>query len=297
MAISGHLSEFSLPEVFQLLEQGNKTGRLSIQAQSDHPSYKGKIFRIWFKQGNIIAAADRADGQGLLSIIQQRGWISLRVAARIAEVCGIDQPAGLCLKSQGLLEAEHLKLLFSHQVLQQICKLFELKDGYFQFDSQTELPSTEMTGLAAPPKEVTLAGLRVLRDWTLLQDKLPDATSGLTSAVPGKPQLRLNQIEWQVWEFANGNISIQEIAKQVQLPIEKIQQVAFRLMVVGLIEEVPLLMETPPQKLDFEMAMSGVENRANPSQNTTQNTSQKASQNTVSQSFLQNLAGFLSGKA
>ena len=28
MAISGYLSEFSLPEIFRLLEQGNKTGRL-----------------------------------------------------------------------------------------------------------------------------------------------------------------------------------------------------------------------------------------------------------------------------
>ena len=34
MAISGYLSEFSLPEIFQLIEQGSKTGRLSIQEQS-----------------------------------------------------------------------------------------------------------------------------------------------------------------------------------------------------------------------------------------------------------------------
>ena len=169
--------------------------------------------------------------------------------------------------------------------MQQVSKLFELKDGQFQFDNKVPLPNAEMTGLNAQPKQVTLAGLRVLRDWRMLQDKLPDATSGLISAVAGKPQLSLNQLEWQVWEFANGSVPIQEIAKQLQLPIEKIQQVVFRLMIVGLIEEVPLLIETPIRQPQLEMPMMVTEDQTNPVQQTS-----------VSQSFLQNLVGFLKVK-
>jgi Domain of unknown function (DUF4388) len=285
MSISGHLSEFSLPEIFQLLEQGNKTGRLSIQERSNSPTFKGKVFRIWFRQGSIVAAADRTDGQGLLTIIQQRSWMTSRAAVRVVEVCGLDQPIGLCLKSQGLLEAEHLKLLFSQQVLQQVCKLFELTDGYFQFDSQAILQNTEMTGLSALPKDVTLSSLRALRDWTVLLNKLPETTSGLISAIPGKPQLRLNQLEWQVWEFTNGKISLNEIAKHLQLPTEKVQQVAFRLMVVGLAEELPLVEEVPLQTADLE--------RSNPETEELVNLAQAA----VSQSFLNNLMGFLKGKS
>lgn len=97
--------------------------------------------------------------------------------------------------------------------------------------------------------------------------------------------MSLNQLEWQVWEFANGNAPIQEIAKQLQLPIEKIQQVVFRLMIVGLVEEVPLLIETPIQKSRLEMPMLVVEDQANTAQQTS-----------VSQSFLQNLVGFLKVK-
>ncbi|MBW4695099.1 MAG: DUF4388 domain-containing protein [Lyngbya sp. HA4199-MV5] len=284
MAISGYLSEFSLPEIFQLLEQGNKTGRLSVQERSQNSSSKGLTLHIWFKQGHIIAAADRLDGQGLVTIIQQRGWISSRVAARIAEVCAINQPAGLCLKEQGLLEAEQLKLLFSQQVLQQVCKLFELQDGYFQFDHTMPLPIAEMTGLTAPAKEVTLAGLRVLRDWTMLQSKLPPAASGLVNATAGKPQLRLNQLEWQVWEFANGNVPIQDIAKQLQLPTQKIQQVAFRLMVVGLVDEVPLLIESSDQEPNLELSMLPMEEKV------------VVAPASFSPSFLQSLVGFLKGK-
>ncbi|WP_245939996.1 DUF4388 domain-containing protein [Stenomitos frigidus] len=198
--------------------------------------------------------------------------------------CAIDQPAGLCLKAQGLLEAEQLKLLFSQQVLQQVCKLFELADGQFEFDHTALLPNAEMTGLTAPAKEVTLAGLRALRDWTMLQNKLPETASGLVSANAVKPQLRLNQVEQQVWEFANGSVPIQDIAKQLQVPSQKIQQVAFRLMVVGFVEEVPLLIETPTQKLELELSIPAVEDRAG------------IAQASFSPSFLQSLVGFLKGK-
>ena len=284
MAISGYLSEFSLPEIFRLLEQGNKTGRLSIQERSQNPSYPGKIFRIWFKQGNIIAAGDRIDGHGLLSMIQQRGWVSSRVASRITEVCAIDQPAGLCLKEQGLLEAEQLKMLFSHQVLQQVCKLFELLDGQFQFEAKVLAPITELTGLKAPPSEVTLAGLRALKDWTMLLDKLPEASSGIVSTITGKPQLRLNQLESQVWEFTNGDVSIQNIAKQLKLPLDKLQQVAFRLMTMGLVEEVPFIaVAVPSQKQEIEMSMLS--------------SSVSSNSSAPSNAFLQSLLGHLKIKA
>ncbi|MFZ4729441.1 MAG: DUF4388 domain-containing protein [Pseudanabaena sp.] len=284
MAISGYLSEFSLPEIFRLLEQGNKTGRLSIQERSQNPSYPGKIFRIWFKQGNIIAAGDRIDGHGLLSMIQQRGWVSSRVASRITEVCAIDQPAGLCLKEQGLLEAEQLKMLFSHQVLQQVCKLFELQDGQFQFEAKVLAPITELTGLKAPPSEVTLAGLRALKDWTMLLDKLPEASSGIVSTITGKPQFRLNQLESQVWEFTNGDVSIQNIAKQLKLPLDKLQQVAFRLMTMGLVEEIPFIaVAVPSQKQELEMSMLS--------------SSVSSNSSAPSNAFLQSLLGHLKIKA
>ncbi|MTJ07320.1 MULTISPECIES: DUF4388 domain-containing protein [unclassified Anabaena] len=284
MAISGFLSELSLAEIFQLLEQGNKTGRLTIKAQSHLSSQHEKNFYIWFKQGHIVAAANRLDGQGLLSIIQQRGWLSMRAAARITDVCATNQPAGLCLKSQGVLEAEQLKILFNYQVLNQICQLFELEDGRFQFDTKMPLPTSEMTGLTAVPKEVILMGLRAMRNWQVLEDKLPDPSFALVSTINEKPRLRLNQLEWQVWEFTKGTVSIIAIAEQLGMPIAKIQQVAFRLIVVGLLEEVPIVSEALGRLSELESTMLELE--FEPSKK----------QAPVSKSFLHSLVGFLKNK-
>lgn len=283
MAVTGYLAEFSLAELFQFLEQGNKTGLLTICPLADAPAGEQKNHHVWFNQGRIVAAASRLDQQGLLKLISQRGWLGDRAATRLAQICSVSTPMGLCLKSQGALTAEQLKLLFYAQVMRQVCALFTLKDGWFQFDSKVPLPVAEMTGLNAPATEVTLAGLRALKDWAALADKLPEPTSALISVIEGKPQARINQSEWQVWEFTSGTISLNLIAKQLQLPVDKVRQIAFRLIVAGLAEEVPLQTgitapTTPISTSDMELSTPSAETTG------------------VSQSFLKSLVGFLRGK-
>ncbi|PZV12008.1 MAG: hypothetical protein DCF22_13170 [Leptolyngbya sp.] len=279
MAVTGYLSEFSLAELFNFLDQGNKTGLLTLCTLSGAQPENRENHYIWFNQGRIVAAANRLDQHGLAYMIGQRGWLGEHTALRVAQTCAATTPIGLSLKTQGLLTVEQLKLLFYTQVMRQVCALFALKDAWFQFDGKAPLPFAEMTGLNAPASEVTLTALRVLKDWSALASKLPEPTSAVMSIIEGKPQQKLNQTEWQLWEFANGTIACKEIAQQLQLPLEKVQQIAFRLVTAGLVEEVPLVTAMPaakPQVLAVETA--AIETT------------------TVSHSFLHHLVGFLKGK-
>ncbi|GAB1543030.1 DUF4388 domain-containing protein [Scytonema sp. NUACC21] len=241
MGIAGNLADFSLPELFQFLEQGHKTGRLTVEVFVDeNNSQTMRVHHLWLHQGRVIAASNRLDQQGLMLAIAQRGWITERVVSRVTQICPINTPMGLCLKSQGLLQAEQLKLLFNSQVMRQVCELFQIKDGLFTFrptHSTETLPFGEMTGLSVPATETTLMGLRVLKDWSALADKLPDPTSALSSLIAKQPDMRLDSQEWQVWEFVNGHMSLQKIASHLRIPVEVVQQIAFRLIVVGLAQE------------------------------------------------------------
>jgi len=285
MAITGYLSEFSLAEIFQLLEQGRKSGLLSICALSSGHTCKGENFYIWFKQGQIVGASNSLDQQGLIALISHRGWLGDRAAFKLAQACTLDTPIGLCFKSQGILQAEQLKLLFYSQVMRQVCALFELDNAWFQFDGMAPIPVTEMTGLSAPATEVTIAGLRALKNWNALQHKLPEPTSAIVSSIAGKPSMKLNQAEWQIWEFANGSMALTAIAQQLGTPIEKIQQIVFRLIVIGIVEELPLMEApvSPPDSMFLAPDPSPL----------TQNLPETPK---VSQSFLQNLVGFLKAK-
>lgn len=285
MAVTGVLSEFSLPEIFQFLDHGNKTGLLTIKSFSTPANRKETIHHIWFQIGRVVAAADRVDGQGLPSMIHQRNWLSDRVASKLSLICA-DSPLGLCLKSQGLLQAEQLKMLFYGQVIRQVCALFKVENGRFIFESQVKPNTMEMTGLSLPGTEVTLMGLRALKDWTALTDKLPDPSSTLLGLGSGKPNLRLDAQEWQIWEFVNGNLPLKKVAEQLSLSIEKVQQIAFRLIVVNLAEELPM----------FDQVASSVEPIGEPIQ-PSQVVEPASERSQVSQSFLQNLVGFLRTKA
>ncbi|HEY9709442.1 MAG TPA: DUF4388 domain-containing protein [Oculatellaceae cyanobacterium] len=287
MAITSCLSEFSLPELFQFLDQGSKTGLLTLRFQPDPHSPEKRVRHALIHQGRIVAVTNRLDHQCLLAMICQRGWISPEVLRDQVNKCPANIPIGLYLKTQGFLQPEQLRLLFHAQVLQPVCALFRLRDARFKFDSKATLPTTEMTGLSLSATEATLMGLRVLRDWRALADKLPEPTSALSRVVVGKRHLRLDSLEGRVWQTANGSIALNALAGQFKQPIETIQQTAFRLISVGLVAEVPTIAPSRARPSGEEV-LESVSMAANPPK---ENNGQA-----LSNSFMQNLLGFLRSK-
>ncbi|NHC37481.1 DUF4388 domain-containing protein [Scytonema millei] len=238
MEITGQLLEFSLLNIFQFIEQFHQTGLLSLEPEPSDDSQLGKSCYLWFQAGGIVAIVEQLDNQHLLSMIDKRGWIAPELLNILSEPNGIEHPLGVELKTNGQLNAEQLQVLFHAQVIQPVCALFKLSRGHFSFNSQATLPKIEMTGLSLPVAEATLLGLRVLRDWKPFTAKLPTPSDILNKNVVAKPRFQLDAQERQVWELVNGKTSIEAIAKQLQQPLESIQQIAFRMKVVGLLGSV-----------------------------------------------------------
>ncbi|MEM9923445.1 MAG: DUF4388 domain-containing protein [Cyanobacteria bacterium P01_D01_bin.50] len=251
MTFSGYLSTFSLPEIFEFLEQGYKTGLLRIRALKDNRNQETENHYIWLRQGRIVAAANRLDNQGLVSMIAQRGWVKESIATEKFQASGNKMAMGLCLKSEGLLSAEQLTLLFRAQIMGQVSPLFELENGKFDCDFQADIPTVEMTGLSMLTTEATIKGLRNLRNWSALSAKLPDPTSGISKKMAILPSLQLDSQESKVWDYANNQTSLNEIANQLSIPLEKVRQIAFRLIVSNLAEEA-FIVVTPKKPIHQE---------------------------------------------
>ena len=287
MAITSCLAEFSLPELFQFLDQGSKTGLLTLRFQPDSHSPEKRVRHALMHQGRIVAVTNRLNHQCLLAMICQRGWISPQALREQVNRCPANMPIGLYLKTQGFLQPEQLRLLFHAQVLQQICGLFRLKDARFKFDTKATLPTTEMTGLSLSATEATLMGLRVLRDWRALADKLPEPTSALSKVVIGKRHLRLDSLEGRVWQSANGSVPLNVMATQFKQPVETMQQTAFRLISVGLVAEVPMLAPSRSRVVGEDILESVA---------IATNQNKESTVPVPSNSFMQNLLGFLRSK-
>ncbi|HEY9701524.1 MAG TPA: DUF4388 domain-containing protein [Allocoleopsis sp.] len=279
--ISGKLSEYSLGELFQFIQEGKKTGILTIQEINDKNT--SKIVYIWCSQGKIVAASNNLKATGLRSLIEQRQWLTAMDIDEAIEMCKSKKlPLGPYLRSLGLLDVDQLKLLFYIQVMQQICALFQLKDAKYQLTSDSNLPLLEMTGLSASMTEVILAGLRALKDWSALEDKMPDQTSGLIPMINGEPPLNLNETEKEVWRYTNGTVSLQQIASKLSLSLSEVKKIGFRLIMVSLAEEIPFV------NMGEKKTMSADEEDLN---------DVILKNSGLSGPFLENLAKFLKAKA
>ncbi|TBR60713.1 hypothetical protein B4U84_07620 [Westiellopsis prolifica IICB1] len=317
MAFTGYLSKYSLPELFQFIEEGFKTGLLTIHNFLDTSGSMTQSYYIWLRQGRLVAAANRLDNQGLVSIISHRGWASSDTIVKTFNRSP-NMTMGLCLKSQGILQAEQLNLLFRSQITSQVTPLFQLQDAEFEFNFQATLPNAEMTGLSIPATEATLIGLRRVKNWTFLENKLPDISSSVLRKNHSLPHLHLDAFERKVWESADGKTTLIDIARKNQITLEQIQYAAFRLIVSNLIEEEFIINSTSQnytqsnsnvQKDDeFDVSLQLTYNSPNSATRESQITAireynvetvlesseKKAS---LSQSFLDNLMVFLQSQA
>jgi hypothetical protein len=279
MSIIGCITDFSLPEIFHWAEKGRKTGLLTLRPLGETQGVPQSVHYIWIFQGRIVAAANRLDYQGLVSLIEESQWVSNRVVGKLMECCcPINKPLGFCLKNNGVIEAKQLKQLFQIQVLQQVSALFKVKDAEFKFDQKASIPGQEMTGLSMLATEATLIGLRSLNNWETLGDKLPDPHGSLVGTITDKPSYQLTPLEWQIWEYTKGTVSLNAIARELRLPLVKVQQIAYQFIAVGLAEEVPLLVSNPPNQSTSTIAA---------------NLTEENDQEIIGQSFVQNLVGFL----
>ncbi len=250
MSICSSLKSFSLPELFRVIEQEKKSGRLIVQGSLTLKQiHLSPIYYIWFQDGYLVAISDHINFRGLIEFIENRGWLTPLVTRKLRTLCPPEMPLGVYLHNNKLLSKETLNLIFQIQ-LYQIYKLFQLNAGSFRFDEISELhdrllkiPWLEMTGHRIKPTQVSISALRLIKNRDIFADQLPEANFGLKRLV-AQPHLKLMPLEQQLWELSDGITSLKKMATITEKPLPIIRFTAFCLIVVGLVDEIFLARHT-----------------------------------------------------
>jgi hypothetical protein len=148
-----------------------------------------------------------------------------------------------------------------------------------------------MTGFGVRALKVALFALRTMHNWQSLTTLLPKATSAL-QPLRNQPNIQLEPLEWHLWEFAEGITPLGAIALQLNQPLLQIQQTALRLIIAGLVEEMPVV---PVAKSSTQSNASLLPLQVSSSL-TTHEQAEEPGKSRLSASFLQNLVGFLWSK-
>jgi hypothetical protein len=299
MSLSGRLQEYSLPEVFKVIDEGRKSGLLNIRI-FDNKTTEFKKYCIWVKDGRVVSLSKNLDGQDLITWLAQQSIVDEAYRAQLRRIpYDLKGAASLgdYLKQQNWLSSEQLQKIFEGVVLQPIVTLFRVSEGFFTFNGSFDIPKTELTGLSITTANLNLVGLRRLTNWSHLEEKLPEPNAAIVKANTEINIRQLSDMERQVLAYANGQISMQRSAQLLAKPIEEIQQIAFRLIAAGLAEELPMVSTSSP--VSSEMAITNLANLSSLTSSLPTPTPQpttvldEPSNPALSGAFLNNLTSFL----
>ena len=296
MTIRGSLNTFSLPELFQIIESGKKSGILTFTPGFEKGSSKVQgvgVYELWFEKGNFVLVVNSMNYQSLIADIRDNNWIDFKILIKAQNSCPTNSPFGACLQQQELLDESQIDSLFQNQ-LNTIRQLFEIDRAWFKFEEivpnerisqEEQFLWKEMTGRQKRPAELSIEAMRDLSDWQRFEEDLPTATSGLQK-LTDKHQMQLTFLEEKVWNYADGTVALKTIAQEVSTSLEEIQRIALSMILTGIVEEVPVAnaaFQTATPKFASQTALAANSNVA----------FKPADKSEVSNSLINNLVSFL----
>ncbi len=236
MALKGNLSDFSLPDVFQLIQLSRKTGVLRI-------SRAGSEGTIWFREGEVFFATSdwRHDllGQRLVA----EGRITANALARALAVREAEPPGGrrlgAILVEEGYLTQSTLETFVQEQIQDTIFDLMRWDDGAFFFEPLDEIPPDEDIGLSVSIENIVMEGSRRLEEWNRIRRKIPSMDMVFRmSTVPGQGtyEISLKPSEWRLLLALDGSRSVSGLAEATGRTDFEAARALYGLYSAGLLE-------------------------------------------------------------
>lgn len=234
-ALQGKIEKFTLPEIFQLIANGKKTGTLGIQNNKD-------IIMVYFKNGRITYGYGPRQTSHIGQLLSNSGKISAgQLEDAIAYQSGteLSKRLGQILVEKKYVTQEDLDEAIKMQVEELIYSLLAWEDGSFKF-YDNQYPTNEEITVDISVENVILEGVRRIDEVNHLKETLPDFCKPLkiSEATCGRGKdISLGPEEWNLLAMVDGSTSINELIEQSDYSEVKTIERLASLKLAGLITE------------------------------------------------------------
>lgn len=234
-ALQGKIEKFTLPEIFQLIANGKKTGTLGIQNNND-------IVMVYFKDGRITYGYGPRQTSHIGQLLSDNGKLSAgQLEDAIAYQSGteVTKRLGQILIEKNYVTADDLNEAIKKQVEELIYSLLAWDDGSFKF-YDNQYPTNEEITVNLSVENVIMEGLRRTDEINHLKETLPDFEKPLkiSEATCGRGKdISLGPEEWNLLAMVNGTTSINNLIEQSDYPEMKTIERLASLRLAGLITE------------------------------------------------------------
>jgi hypothetical protein len=233
--LQGNVGQFTLPEIFQLVASGRKTGTLGIQKDDS-------IVMIYFEKGQIIYGYGPRKTYHLGQLLKERGKISseqLDDAVSTQEKSASSKRLGQILMEKKFINRADLEKVVRKQVEELIYSLLSWDSGTFKF-YENQYPTQEEITVNISVENAILEGYRRIDELNRARGALPDFEQVLTIApapAERKTDISFQSEEWNLLALVSGRRTINEIVDISNLPKTETLQKLAALKLAGLITE------------------------------------------------------------
>ena len=229
---SGRLHSTKFPILIQYLQQGKKTGILTLRRNDQERS-------VYLKSGDIIFATSKYEDDRLGEMLLKAGRITLeqyQTSVTLLRTTGKRQ--GTILVEQGYITPKDLFATVIAQVKEIILSLFTWIDGEYQF-TEGDLPSDEVITLKMSTGNLILDGIKRINDWTRLSKEIPPWDGILQMTTDPKnlfQDIQLTSQERNFLKSIDGKKTARDLFKSTPLSPLATLQIIYFLLSVGIVE-------------------------------------------------------------
>jgi hypothetical protein len=207
--LQGDIQKFTLPEIFQLIAAGRKSGTLGIQRDES-------IVMVYFKNGDIIYGYGPRQTFHLGQLLRERGKLTaeqLDEAVQSQARADNSRRLGEILINMGFIDRADLEKVVEDQVEHLLYSLLSWQTGSFKF-YEDQFPTEEEITVSLSVENVILEGLRRLDEANLVREALPDlnAVYTISATQGGRPRaVTFEATQWNIMALVDGHRSISQI--------------------------------------------------------------------------------------
>ncbi|MFH2049257.1 MAG: DUF4388 domain-containing protein [bacterium] len=231
--LQGNIERFTLPEIFQLIASGRKSGTLGIQRDDS-------IVMVYFKEGDVIYGYGPRQTYHLGQLLRDRGVITetqLDKAIKVQAKNNNSKRLGEILITLQYIDRADLEGVVKNQVQELLYSLLAWENGSFKF-YEGQFPTDEEITVKLSVENIILEGLRRVDEKNMVMQTLPDlnAVYSISAAQAGRSRdVAMEATEWNLMALVDGHRSLEQICKIAPFDKEETLKKLARLSLAGLI--------------------------------------------------------------
>jgi len=183
MALEGNLSDFSIPEILQLISSQRKNGVLTLKQGSDEAAFD-------LDQGYITGGFYRQEGRQehiseylfKTGLVSQAGFMEAETQQK-----ALKAPLEEILIERGFLSQDDFEEVIRFKIQEIMDEIFTWVEGHYVFDVQARLYTQSKYPVRLAVDGFLLEGMRRLDEWLRIKKELPSLETVVKAGSKPRP--------------------------------------------------------------------------------------------------------------